>query len=123
MQCPRCEKVDIEKLELGDVVIDCCPECGGIWFDHTELGTVAGESDGIRKVEGSIPPEAGESCDYLCPRCRVELRELLVHSNDEDFSIDRCPSCLGTWIDRRHLRKIEDQNLIATIQKRFSNIR
>lgn len=43
MMCPRC-KSPLEVIDLGEfggeyaaVVIDSCPECGGVWYDKGEL--------------------------------------------------------------------------------------
>lgn len=35
-KCPRCGS-DIEERSLGNVRIDECPECRGIWLDKGEL--------------------------------------------------------------------------------------
>jgi Zn-finger nucleic acid-binding protein len=35
-RCPRCE-VDLMESSLGEVWIDTCPRCRGIWLDQGEL--------------------------------------------------------------------------------------
>ena len=37
MKCPKCKKELSEKIKIGDVEIDRCPECGGLWFEKDEL--------------------------------------------------------------------------------------
>ncbi len=122
MQCPRCENTEIDRLELGEVMIDRCPACGGLWFDHTELEAVTGNSERLRQIEASIPKE-GTACAAVCPRCQVPLRPLALSSGEGEFEIDRCPSCLGSWIDRVHLRKIEDRHLISVLKVRFDGVK
>lgn len=34
--CPRC-KVNMEKLKKGDVILDVCLKCGGMWLDNGEI--------------------------------------------------------------------------------------
>jgi Zn-finger nucleic acid-binding protein len=36
LQCPRCD-VPIREREKGDVIIDVCPQCRGVWLDPGEL--------------------------------------------------------------------------------------
>ena len=36
VQCPRCN-VAMREREKGDVVIDICPQCRGVWLDPGEL--------------------------------------------------------------------------------------
>jgi hypothetical protein len=51
--CPKCEAVTLEKklYSLGSgVVMDCCPQCRGIWLDHGEL-------EKIRESLHSRPPK------------------------------------------------------------------
>ena len=36
VQCPRCN-ITMREREKGDVVIDICPQCRGVWLDAGEL--------------------------------------------------------------------------------------
>jgi hypothetical protein len=39
MHCPKCgQKLSTEKC--GEVEIDVCPSCKGVWLDRGELGTI-----------------------------------------------------------------------------------
>jgi hypothetical protein len=53
LKCPedggKLCKVETHNPKTGDVVIDACPKCKGIWFDQTEYGHV------ITK-KGDVPP-------------------------------------------------------------------
>jgi Zn-finger nucleic acid-binding protein len=33
--CPQCA-IKLEPVNVDDVVIDVCPQCGGVWLDHGE---------------------------------------------------------------------------------------
>lgn len=36
MQCPKCQ-IMMREREKGDVIIDICPQCRGVWLDAGEL--------------------------------------------------------------------------------------
>ncbi len=45
MKCPKCG-ADLKEQEHGQVKVDMCPDCGGVWLD-------AGEMDMVRHVQKS----------------------------------------------------------------------
>lgn len=53
MICPGCKEELIETLKHG-VVIDHCPNCGGIWLDKGELSKIINQ---IRQAEESLDEE------------------------------------------------------------------
>jgi uncharacterized protein len=36
MRCPRCDG-ELKESQFGDVLIDTCEKCGGVWLDSGEL--------------------------------------------------------------------------------------
>ena len=40
LKCPRCG-INMKKLKKGDVVIDVCKKCGGMWADKDEVNKLA----------------------------------------------------------------------------------
>ncbi len=36
LKCPRCS-IAMDKISKGDVVIDICPSCRGMWLDDREI--------------------------------------------------------------------------------------
>lgn len=55
MNCPKCQTVMRER-EKGDIVIDICPNCQGIFLDH-------GEMDKLIAVEERVFEKRGWSYD------------------------------------------------------------
>ncbi|MCX7953286.1 MAG: zf-TFIIB domain-containing protein [Deltaproteobacteria bacterium] len=53
MNCPRCG-VDLVQTSKGDVVIDVCPTCNGIWLDRGELGKILNE---FKRVDTALDEE------------------------------------------------------------------
>lgn len=37
MNCPVCDDILLEEIERGNVMIDVCSNCKGIWLDRGEL--------------------------------------------------------------------------------------
>jgi len=48
MKCPKCG-MQLEELAVGDVHVDKCPCCEGIWLDKGELDVVEREEAGSCK--------------------------------------------------------------------------
>ena len=36
MKCPKCG-ADLQEIEMDQIMVDKCPDCGGIFFDRGEL--------------------------------------------------------------------------------------
>lgn len=120
LDCPRCTIGKLEEVEIDEVLIDRCLVCGGLWFDQGELTQMVGDDNAVKEIEAAIP---SEKSDILCPRCidttlrKQEVCELQGKSID----IFRCPSCLGTWMDRGVLRRSEDQHIAQNAKHCFTD--
>jgi len=124
MDCPVCKNAMIT-LELADVEIDYCPDCGGIWLDAGELELLLGEqgkskqlldsfkpvlrkeSLGPSKVEGidSKSPERARKC----PICDKKMLKIIVGSTEPALLIDKCQKGDGLWFDKGELQDIMDR--------------
>ncbi|NNE96734.1 MAG: zf-TFIIB domain-containing protein [Acidimicrobiales bacterium] len=49
MQCPLCLNESLEAHIRGEIEIDVCPRCRGIWLDRGEIDKLAGGSQKIRR--------------------------------------------------------------------------
>lgn len=81
MQCPKCH-ADMQEHKLstlqGDVVIDRCSNCHGIWFDIGEAEIVKDKwmSDFIDSGDPKVGKEHHEIRDIDCPRCGKPMQHL-----------------------------------------------
>ena len=115
VKCPKCENGTLVLFELGDILLDRCERCAGIWFDHGELEAVVGAGGGasLDALESSV--QTG-----LCPRCAVDMGPVAASQDPgRPVPVDRCPSCMGLWLDRDRLSKIEDSRLLLTVRELF----
>jgi len=39
IECPTCQKI-LERVEQGELVLDVCHKCKGVWFDNHELAKI-----------------------------------------------------------------------------------
>ena len=79
MNCPECQQ-PMTKKSRGDVTLDACPQCRGLWFD-------SGEIDDLK--DQLVPPEL-----------RWTDFDLWRHQAGFEVSFDplHCPRCQGSWM-------------------------
>ena len=45
MKCPRCDG-DLKESKVGEVTVDTCEKCGGVWLDSGELEQLTSREGG-----------------------------------------------------------------------------
>jgi Zn-finger nucleic acid-binding protein len=122
LPCPRCTNIHLDEITVADVVIDRCPRCAGLWFDHAEIGALVGRQSRVSTLESIVPGAEHQEPSLACPRCsNVVLRKLVVEQDEQRAHfMYRCVSCVGTWVDRGELREIEDPNLVEALKSYFT---
>ncbi len=125
MNCPVCKNAMIT-LQLEDVEIDYCTDCGGIWLDTGELEQLLNEPEKAKHLLDSfrIDSESGESV-RKCPICDKKMQKIIVGSSKPILLIDKCRRGDGLWFDKGELQDIFDRaNLDEDnkIQKLLSDI-
>jgi Zn-finger nucleic acid-binding protein len=111
MDCPVCRQA-MKPVKIGDVRIDECRQCKGIWFDKGELAEAKDEADpdlrflGMeiwsRKAVFNIRDEP-----LRCPRCRnISMR--IVNFQEPDINITFCAACEGVWLKAGDFNNILD---------------
>lgn len=105
MNCVACKEPMIV-LELNQIEIDYCLNCGGIWLDSGELESLL---ENPQKAEEFIAKagKAGSSqkAKRKCPICDKRMLEIAIGS-DHPVYIDRCPDNHGLWFDRGELEDV-----------------
>lgn len=157
--CPVCLGVKMEKVVLqapqpqiaasgratggpqrpvGDLVLDHCARCGGVWFEagevqrlrHCEAELLWREI--VRREDSSVmlchscrsPVGRDEMkcgvCDWVveldCPTCARPLRV----SQQAGMSLDYCTHCRGVWFDHAELAGIWRLEANAALARRRS---
>lgn len=139
LSCPVCLGTTMEKITIGprgDLQVDHCRRCGGVWLEH-------GEVQRLRSVEesslwGAVPRQptkfrmrchdchglmdrADESCPACgwnnaldCPACD---RSMQVESY-AGLRLDVCRECRGVWFDHHELEEIWKESFDTSMRAR-----
>jgi len=119
MNCPRCStdltSTNLDLREHGVVIIDICPDCKGSWFDKGELDRLDDSRlTNVEEIEFRGHAEGGRN--LKCPSCDSNL-EAVTPKDSEGVVVDRCPDCVGFWLDSGELEKMQDVAHNRTILK------
>jgi Zn-finger nucleic acid-binding protein len=137
--CPVCLGVRLEKARVGargELVLDSCSRCGGIWFElgevqrlkrhrpHALWDRVALRDEEFRmQCHGCHAPmdrnaTACPACNWRntidCPVCQRPM-EPQAH---EGLRLDVCRDCKGVWFDHIELAAIWNLTLDASRPRR-----
>lgn len=125
MKCPKCLG-RLSPIEVGNVEIDRCFVCEGLWFDPEELEQVlknySEELSGIgldsELFDGKELQERYAVLDNKhgdCPKCHVKMFRVRF----DDVKADTCPNGHGIWLDGgeiAHLKKLKKRNFFEIIK-------
>jgi Zn-finger nucleic acid-binding protein len=90
VQCTLCEGI-CRTESLGPVTLDRCGECGGLWFDRTELAAALAHRVPQVSVDWGQPtPTVARG--PVCPR---DQSTVLLRYEWLGVHFWRCPACLG----------------------------
>ena len=108
MDCPRCQAPMTVK-EIGEVRIDECPQCQGMWFDQGEFQAAKDQVDpDLNWLDFDIWKHQDQfqvsTHPLKCPQDGVPMVALAYH--DVGVEIDVCPTCRGVWLDKGEFAKI-----------------
>ncbi len=102
MNCPRC-KNPMLVLELAEVEIDYCDDCGGIWLDEGELELLLEESEAKERLLNSFTRAEEISEEKIkCPICGRKMEKVFI-GDDKNVLIDKCKNQHGLWFDKGEL--------------------
>jgi Zn-finger nucleic acid-binding protein len=71
-----------------------CPSCFGMMFIGEKFCSHCGAK--------AARTEVSTTASQLCPRCRLELKPVLIGSSN----LQECPRCEGIWVDGDSLQQI-----------------
>ncbi|MDB4965055.1 MAG: uncharacterized protein JWN44_744 [Myxococcales bacterium] len=103
LTCVKCTSV-LDKARVGDVEVDLCPSCGGLWLDHGEIERIGrGQGDELSKLRtaltGSSKPDPASETTNTCPACPGALKEVVLGP----VHVEYCGKCHGIFLDRGEL--------------------
>jgi Zn-finger nucleic acid-binding protein len=128
MKCLKCEG-DLVLVRVGEVEVDQCDTCHGIWFDSGELAKLVGKRDveALRsRAEAARDAEQKRRADdekrAACPRCKGEGKLVQVASLTSDIHIDTCAVCGGEWLDGGELWIVRNEGFSRKVAAFFRKV-
>ena len=103
LTCVKCTSV-LDKARVGDVEVDLCPSCGGLWLDHGEIERIGrGQTTEMEKLrsalKGAEKPDPASETVSSCPACPGALKEVVLGP----VHVDYCTKCHGVFLDKGEL--------------------
>ena len=102
--CVKCTSI-LDKSMVGDVEVDLCPKCGGLWLDYGEVAKLAvlpeNEVEPLKALlKGAAgPPPVPTDTKIPCPACPGQLKEVVLGN----IHVDYCTKCKGLFLDKGEL--------------------
>ena len=105
-------------LELDELEIDYCPNCGGIWLDAGELQLLLEDSSNVTTIFDSFNPcRQHDEKIHKCPLCRKKMQKIRTGPDTTSPLIDKCPHNEGLWFDRGELAMVLKQGALGPEHK------
>lgn len=109
MNCPKCQKT-METKSIGDIEVDECSHCRGVWFDRGELDKLKTEMEpDLRWLDFDLWKWKGDFEMTFSPlECPNEHQTPLrtLYFKEVDVRIRFCPVDHGVWLQSGDYLKI-----------------
>lgn len=110
MLCPR-DGTGLEPKPIGEMPVQSCSACGGMFLEHGQLNRAAGPTEGDLEFS-TVDLDSRQHDDRygpaVCPRDGSRMNK--VDFNIEtDILLDYCERCGGFWLDGDELGRIKDE--------------
>lgn len=116
MQCPKCEQA-LHPRRFGEVVVDQCPVCQGVWLDLGEL-PVLRQQQNTHYSQGSGETAVYNVLSAPCPHCGGDGHMTRIHDLARpEIVMDTCPVCYGIWLDGGELDALTAQSPGLTLKE------
>jgi uncharacterized protein len=99
MDCPKCGHL-MEPVMYGDIEVDQCTLCRGLWFDlleHERLKALRG-SEAIDTGDPQVGAIFNRDDRIDCPRCGGRMIRM-VDADQPHIWYESCGSCHGVFFD------------------------
>ncbi len=106
MKCPKCKQIELTAHVVNEIEVDQCPTCRGVWFDEQELPKILSHSGADLKP--LIKGRERSDLNKVTGQCPVDGSNLMrvLSQKDRNVVLDRCPQCLGVWLDGGELKRL-----------------
>jgi Zn-finger nucleic acid-binding protein len=117
----------MDRLELGPFCIDRCPFCGGLWLDAAELDKVlalnksAAANHLVDRLDAGKLIAGGKTATRTMRQCPRDQSALAATQSPTQSHVvfDRCPACLGLFLDAGELKDLAEHTLAEKLMGFF----
>ena len=113
MKCPKCNG-ELAASKFGDVEIDRCRNCKGLWFDAAEHEELK-RREGSQAIDTGAAGKAVEGGSKLCPRCSVKMIDMVVAAQPH-IKYESCGVCHGVFFDAGEFLDFREETLGETMR-------
>ena len=120
MDCPKCSSEMQEHSTAtlqGEVTIDRCDNCGGLWFDHGEAEKLKDDwmSDFLDSGDPKVGKEQNLNTEINCPRCGKDM-ETVHDPRQSHIEYEVCEEH-GMFMDAGEFTDYKHENLLEMFVK------
>ena len=123
MQCPKCTAT-MSKLTHGDIEVDRCTGCRGIWFDLLEREKLV-HLQGSERIDIGNPDQGAvwNQIDRIdCPVCGTRMIAM-VDAEQPHVWFEACKSCNGVFLDAGEFKDLKERTLLDRLRDLFGGRR
>lgn len=120
--CPAC-KSKMRERRAGDVRVDRCDHCGGVWLDGGECERLIAAGQSAHTDAPSLSPTILQSTlvpgpARICPRDHQQLIHMSALGQPH-IKYEKCQSCGGCFFDSQELRDLGEITLRERLNSWF----
>lgn len=106
--CPRCEiQLTYTNSKFGRILK--CKNCLGSFYQRSHIF-----QKNNSKLIGLIHSNLDETRNQLnlkCPKCKINLVQIIYPYQGESTVLDVCPTCKGIWFDEKETKVLNEQGI------------
>lgn len=121
MQCPRCGQVELVRKIVGEVDVDQCQQCQGLWLEVGTLEPLLQKThDYTRRIVSKAIGQTPKDSSLECPACGSGAKMVRLQApGHPKVTFDGCMVCHGRWLDGGELAELGDPTIFDRLRTRL----
>ena len=117
IECPKCGHGMEELSYGGDLLIDPCTNCQGLWFDQGEEQLLKSKwmGDALDTGKASLGKKWDAVDEVACPRCGQDMGKV-SDPDQPHIWYEVCPNCEGIWLDAGEFTDLKFDTLMDRLR-------